>query len=426
LIAAVASLALAAPAAAKTYEVNKRADHAPNGCKKKDCTLREAIIAANAHSGRDRVSLPEKKYRLALENPAADTEENAGRIGDLDVTDDLVLSHRGKGRARIDAKGIDAVLEVQEGAPTTLKRIGLIGGGGFFGTGVRARADLTIRRGVVADNHPELGYGGGINLQLSAGLTLTKSVVANNSVGNDGGGIQAALGPVVIKKSQIIRNEAGPLTPGGGLVIASQSEPVRIVDSTIAGNTAHSFGGGIHMYGGSVSIVNSTIADNTADDSGGGIYLDPDSELHANAVTVARNEASSAGGGIYNNSASPVEFANSLIALNVAPLFTDCGDDGGPGQDYDSEGHNLLSDDTDCQGFTGAGDIVNANPKLGGRLKSNGGPTQTVALKKGSPAINKADKQSAPNKDQRGEKRGKKPDIGAYERVKKKKGKRRR
>ena len=51
----------------------------------------------------------------------------------------------------------------------------------------------------------------------------------------------------------------------------------------------------------------------------------------------------------------------------------------------------------------------------------NGGPTQTVALKKGSPAINKADKQSAPNKDQRGEKRGKKPDIGAYERIKKKK-----
>jgi hypothetical protein len=223
----------------------------------------------------------------------------------------------------------------------------------------------------------------------------------------------------VIKKSQVIDNETGPLTPGGGLEIASGSEPSRIVDSTIAGNTAHSMGGGIYMYGGSLSIANSTIAENTAADSGGGIYLEPDAELHANAVTVVRNRATFAGGGVYNNSPLPVEFVNSLIALNVAPLFTDCGDDGGLGQDYDSLGHNLVGDDTDCQGFTGTGDIVNANPKLG-QLKSNGGPTQTVALKKGSPAINKAGN-SAPNKDQRGKKRGKKPDIGAYERLKKKK-----
>ena len=91
---------------------------------------------------------------------------------------------------------------------------------------------------------------------------------------------------------------------------------------------------------------------------------------------------------------------------------------GGP-DDFDSGGHNLLSDDADCAGFDAEGDIEDSNPKLG-QLKDNGGLTQTVKLKKGSPAINNADKQSAPNKDQRGEKRGNKPDIGAYERIKKK------
>ena len=419
-LAVLTALVLAAPAAGKTYEVNKRSDHTPNGCKKKDCTLREAILAANGDAGRDRILLPDKKYRLAIENTDPMVQEDAALTGDLDVTDDLVLSHPGKGRAKVDANGIDAVLEIQQGAPTTLKRIGLVGGGGFAGAGVRARADLTVRRGLVADNHPEFGYGGGINLQFSAGLTLVKSVVANNSVGNDGGGIQGGLGPILIKKSQVVGNRTGPLTPGGGLVVASESEPARIVGSTIARNHADSYGGGVFMYGGSLSIVNSTIAENTATDSGGGIYLNPDTDLQANAVTVVRNDAAAAGGGIYNNSASPVEFANSLIALNSAGLFPDCGDDGGPGQDYDSLGHNLIGNDTDCQGFTGTGDITNANPKLG-LLKNNGGPTQTVALKKGSPAINKADKQSAPNKDQRGKKRRKKPDIGAYERVKKKK-----
>ena len=54
-----------------------------------------------------------------------------------------------------------------------------------------------------------------------------------------------------------------------------------------------------------------------------------------------------------------------------------------------------------------------------GKLATNGGPTKTVALKKGSRAINHAGP-DAPELDQRGVKRGKKPDIGAYERVKKK------
>ena len=44
------------------------------------------------------------------------------------------------------------------------------------------------------------------------------------------------------------------------------------------------------------------------------------------------------------------------------------------------------------------------------------GPTQTIALRKGSPAINKAKRSTAPTKDQRGRKRGRETDIGAFER----------
>jgi hypothetical protein len=450
LTALVAALLVAAPAAAKTYEVTKRSDPAPNRCKKKDCSLREAVIAANARDGSDRIVLPKKTYDLTIENADPLVDEDEALTGDLDVTDPLTLSHRGKGRAKVDANGIDRVLHVVAGAPTTLKRIGVVGGGGEFvyGAGIHARADLTLRRSAVSDNHASAGYGGGINLQLSAGLTMVRSVVANNSVVNDAGGIQGAQGAIVIKRSKLIGNETGPLTPGGALVIASESAPSRIVDSTISRNVADSFGGGVYMYGGSLSITgstisnntattfgggihiaqearlsisNSTVAENRAGDAGGGIYVEADAELDGNAITVARNRASEGGGGVYNASASPVAFANSLIALNSAPGFTDCGDDGGPGQDYDSLGHNLIGDYTDCQGFGASGDFVNPNPKLG-RLKNNGGPTRTMALKKGSPAINKAGN-SAPNNDQRGKKRGKKPDIGAYERVKKKKGK---
>jgi hypothetical protein len=448
-VAAIASLALAAPAAAKTYEVTKRSDPTPNGCKKKDCSLREAVIAANNHGGTDKVVLPKNKtYRLTIENADPLLGEDASATGDLDVTDQLVLSHSGKGRAKIEAKITDRVLEVLAGAPTVLKRTAIVGGDleqGDGGAGIQSRSDLTMRRSAVVRNHSAAAYGGGIDLLDFAGLTMVRGVVSDNSGANDGGGIQGAFGAIVIKHSKLTGNTSGPLAPGGALVIASNSAPSRIVDSTIAGNVADSFGGGIYMYGGTLSITNSTIsgntattyggglditqeaelsisnstvAENTAEDSGGGIYVEPDAEVHANAITVVRNDASFAGGGIYNSSFSPVEFANTLIALNEAGLFPDCGDDGGPGQDYDSLGHNLIGNDTDCQGFSASGDFVNPNPKLG-KLKSNGGPTQTVALKKGSPAINKAG-DSAPNKDQRGVKRGKKPDIGAYERVNKK------
>jgi hypothetical protein len=60
-------------------------------------------------------------------------------------------------------------------------------------------------------------------------------------------------------------------------------------------------------------------------------------------------------------------------------------------------------------------DLVRKKPRIG-RLKRNGGPTKTVALKQGSPAIGKAHRPSAPDRDQRGRKRGNQPDIGAFER----------
>ena len=79
-------------------------------------------------------------------------------------------------------------------------------------------------------------------------------------------------------------------------------------------------------------------------------------------------------------------------------------------------GHNLFSSLSFCEldGY-GPGDIVRKNPRLG-KLARNGGPTKTVALKKGSPAIGEAKRSTAPGKDQRGRKRDRRPDVGAFER----------
>src|SRR5262249_12782535 len=51
-----------------------------------------------------------------------------------------------------------------------------------------------------------------------------------------------------------------------------------------------------------------------------------------------------------------------------------------------SNGHNLLGNTTDATGFTGTGDLTGLNPMLAA-LADNGGPTRTMKLLPGSPAI---------------------------------------
>jgi len=82
---------------------------------------------------------------------------------------------------------------------------------------------------------------------------------------------------------------------------------------------------------------------------------------------------------------------NTIIADNDAS--NGLGDATGapvPGPDVDgavtSNGHNLLGVVTEATGFTGTGDITGANPLLAA-LADNGGPTETMALTPGSPAI---------------------------------------
>src|SRR5207248_1602106 len=61
-------------------------------------------------------------------------------------------------------------------------------------------------------------------------------------------------------------------------------------------------------------------------------------------------------------------------------------------------GYNLSSD---AVGSFGGVSVQNTNPKLGG-LAANGGPTLTMALLPGSPAIDRIGPDAAPSTDQRG------------------------
>src|SRR5215216_4717200 len=108
LIAMLAWAAGAAPAAyAATYSVTKTADTAVGACDS-DCSLREAIIAANAAPGADTITLPAGTFTLTR----AGAGEDAAATGDLDIAGDLTIAGKGAGTTIIDGGGIDRVVDV--------------------------------------------------------------------------------------------------------------------------------------------------------------------------------------------------------------------------------------------------------------------------------------------------------------------------
>src|SRR5262245_58319312 len=106
-------LALSAgPARAAGYSVTRFDDPPPNGCKVGDCSLREAIIEANASTGvLDTINLPPGIYTLTR----AGANEDAALTGDLDITYNsggVYIYGSSLGQVIIDGGGLDRVFEV--------------------------------------------------------------------------------------------------------------------------------------------------------------------------------------------------------------------------------------------------------------------------------------------------------------------------
>ena len=284
------------------------------------------------------------------------------------------------------------------------------GGINHQGTGERS----LIRGSIISRNRG--ASGGGLYLWPQSELRIMKSTFSRNRTELYGGGIFSQESDLSVKKSTLTGNKSINVGRGGGMGILGGE--VTISRSAFTGNSSVQGGGGLYIDQGegappNVSIDNSTFANNSAAVWGGGISSAGNAATTLQGVTVARNEVTGGGGeggGLWvSNGTFTVD--NSLIALNRVALS-------GAGSDcygtFVSDDNNLLSTIEDCSGFTQPGDVVDPHPRIR-ELADNGGPTKTVALRSGSPAIGEAGA-DAPNRDQRGRKRGAQKDIGAFER----------
>ena len=170
-------VASAAPARATDFVVTKTTDSNDGSCDA-DCSLREAIVAANASAGPDRhiVLASNATYTLSLGPRDPDGMVVPGS-GDLDITGALTIDGHG---STIDGGHIDRVLDIQGEFPVTLNDLTIQHGTGIFGLGggIWNGATLTLNRTTVTDNHVT-GFAGGI---FNYGqLTLNRSTVSRIS-----------------------------------------------------------------------------------------------------------------------------------------------------------------------------------------------------------------------------------------------------
>lgn len=244
--------------------------------------------------------------------------------------------------------------------------------------------DVTIRNG----HQSRAGYGGAFVIEDYSMLTLKNCIVS---------GHQAMYGGAIFvgdSTNSFLTLENTTLKDNSavfGGAIFNQGGTVVIRNSTINNNTAEIGGGMINDFGGQLILENSTLSGNHANNLGGALYQGQLSHTYIYNTTVTANSASGEQGGgigLFNSDPGTILLRNSLIAGNQNANSPDCYNGTPDSSDLlHSNGNNLLGSLTGCTIFLQSSDIIDANPGIG-PLQDNGGPTQTHALLKDSPAIN--------------------------------------
>ena len=314
------------------------------------------------------------------------------------------------------------VLDVEAGA-VAIAGITIRNGSAFSGTnihdnlggGILNRGNLTVSNCVITGNSaPTTDWG-------------TNAVGFRYSLGF-GAGIFSSFGQLSVVNSTISDNQA---TAAGGGICTFETEPFLAQGCTVNDNFAAMQGGGLNFQGHVGTLQNCTVADNAtaANGVGSGIAsvafeFEAPTMFTVTACTVAGNTGGVYGAfcilGLNNDLGLTNRLLSTLVAANVGPNFSLWG-----ANTFQSLGNNLDSDGTSGLLNGANGDQVGtAASPIDARLsplQDNGGPTLTMALLPGSPALGTGactDAKGAPlTVDQRGFPRPQVTgcDIGAFE-----------
>jgi uncharacterized repeat protein (TIGR01451 family)/CSLREA domain-containing protein len=337
-----------APTPPANLVVTKTDDTNDHDCSLSDCSLREAIEAANSDPDTNTIT-----FDIPI---ATDPGCNGGSgpctitlgFGELNPQTNMSISGPAAYGVVVSGANSSRAFDVTAG-------------------------NVNISNLIISDG--EMPFGGGLGTSSAGTLTITNCSISGNHASNGGGGI----------------NNDGTLT---------------VINSTINDNSSNGGGAGIRNTG-TLTLVNSTISDNLADRKGGGLLNDSHDGIgiaHITNSTITNNNANHDdsdscdsspcdGGGVYNNGPT-LTLRNTIVAGNLY------------GGSPDAEANDIAGNDVDTAncwnnliGTGGSGGLIDgvngnqvgvADPRLG-PLGNYGGPTLTHALLPGSQAIDSGD-----------------------------------
>jgi hypothetical protein len=448
LISITAALFVApAVASAATITVNTTDD-----VNAAQCTLRSAITAANSNSvvggcvtgvGSDTI-----KFNL----PANSTITLGTALPA--ITSAVDIQGPGADQLTVDGGNGVRVVGVTVNGSTTISGLTIAHGKCVQGCGLQ-NAGGTVKLDHVIVDHNVATQSGGTNAFPEGGgifnqgtMTLTLSTVSNNTVSasgassqnvpRGGGVLNANGGSLTVDRSTLVGNTATASGGGGSFTNAagggiSNFATLNVAQSAIDGNVVHASGGTVAntAQGGGISNANSasvhvsldraTIAENSATGSGPGI------DIHSGGLVVDGASFAITSSTIASNSAPMyANLSGSATTVRNSIVANPLGGGASCSSHPTSQGYNVDSG-TSC-GFNQATDKPSTNPMLdSGGIADNGGPTKTIALQPGSPAIDQGLSSAGETADQRGSSRpsdfgsianatgGDGSDIGAFE-----------
>jgi hypothetical protein len=353
-----------------------------------------------------------------LSSNSAGSNTNFGAGGGINNSGTVVLDQQAtlSGNTASDGGGISNSGAVSASSATLSGNTVLYNGGGIYNSGTVSLTSCTLsgNTSTATSLYQYRGDGGAID--NSGFVGVYDSTVSGNLAPF---GTLTNFGTAVLSGSTVSGNfDVGIANYQGG--------NMTLYDSTVTGNSDC----GIAIAGNrdrfsTATLVNCTLYGNTAT-IGAGLYANFYSSTTLTNCTISGNTATvdegRGGGGIYIFKAvsTSVTLNNTLVAGNTSGIGPDI-----QGSVNSNSASNLIGDGTEMTGISNGsnGNQVGSsgnpiNPLLTS-LGNYGGPTQTMKLMAGSPALGAGDAslQGLPTTDQRGFPRFRNGsiDIGAVE-----------
>ena len=342
-----------------------------------DCTLREAVEAANtdtavdgcaAGSGADDII-----FDPGVTNPTIELMN-----GELLITDDLNIEGQNGANSRvtIDANYQSRVIRVGFNTTLDVSNAVIMNGRADLGGGIRYNVGTSGALADVAFMLNRADVSGGALYNGGAVTVTGGEFTSNRALGTtpaDGGGAIFNRGTMAVSAGTVFTFNKAIQGLGNGGAIFNQDNRTLSVNSSggavsFVRNQAARAGGAIES-GGDLTLEGVTFQLNRAEINGGGLHMSGDATTVSTGGTVVNNRALKEGGGYWNS-------ADGTLTVNGTDFFGNVAS----GEDGDQGGGGIFSDggDTDVTNGTFLRNKADAGSGSGGGIQTINGAALTV------------------------------------------------